>query len=169
MSHDANKARTGDVIAFSAEAFDATGREIASAPIHWSFMAVPDDRLGPSATGQILEDGRFVAEAPGMYTIVASVGNRAGQVAVRVGPRNVQGRFVEVGHGQVHDVHTSDLWVWEGVDGRDYAVTGTWGANGDALFWDVTDPANIQRIASVRVDARTVNDVKVSPTAPSAS
>ena len=30
------------------------------------------------------------------------------------------------------------------------------------LFFDVTDPADMQRIAEVQVDARTVNDVKVS-------
>jgi hypothetical protein len=30
------------------------------------------------------------------------------------------------------------------------------------LFWDITDPANIYQAATVRVDARTVNDVKVS-------
>jgi hypothetical protein len=52
--------------------------------------------------------------------------------------------------------------VWEGIDGRDYAVTGTWGGNGEAYFWDVTDPENILRVGEVRVDARTVNDVKVS-------
>ena len=59
--------------------------------------------------------------------------------------------------------HTSDLWVFEGVDGRDYAVTGTWSANGWAFFWDVTDPTNIVKTDSIQVDARTVNDVKVSP------
>jgi hypothetical protein len=30
------------------------------------------------------------------------------------------------------------------------------------FFWDVTDPADIKKIDSVKVDARTVNDVKVS-------
>ena len=60
----------------------------------------------------------------------------------------------------------------DGVDGRDYAVTGTWGvtASSDpdfqngakAYFWDVTDPTDMKRIGEVQVDARTVNDVKVS-------
>jgi hypothetical protein len=58
---------------------------------------------------------------------------------------------------------TSDFWVYEGVDGRDYAVTGTWGSGGWAYFWDVTDPTNIVMTDSIQVDARTVNDVKVSP------
>ncbi|MEL7005653.1 MAG: hypothetical protein AAFN93_23425, partial [Bacteroidota bacterium] len=56
----------------------------------------------------------------------------------------------------------SDFWIWEGVDGRDYGVTGTWGADGTAYFWDVTNPANITKIDSIQVDARTVNDVKIS-------
>jgi hypothetical protein len=62
-------------------------------------------------------------------------------------------------------VATSDLWVWPGVGqhaGKDFAVTGTWGANGEAYFWDVTDPSNIVSIDTITVDARTVNDVKVS-------
>ena len=67
-----------------------------------------------------------------------------------------------MGHAPVRDKHTSDLWVWEGVDGRDYAVTGTWSADGEAYFWDVTDPANMKQIGSYKVDARTVNDVKGS-------
>ena len=36
------------------------------------------------------------------------------------------------------------------------------GADGTAYFWDVTDPGNIIRVDSIQVDARTVNDVKVS-------
>ena len=52
--------------------------------------------------------------------------------------------------------------VWEGTDGRDYAITGTWGADGHAFFWDVTDPSNIEKLRETQVDARTVNDVKVS-------
>ena len=60
------------------------------------------------------------------------------------------------------DLKTSDLWVWEAPDGRDYAMTGTWGAAGHVLFWEVTDPRNIQLVDIVKVDARTVNDVKVS-------
>ena len=41
-------------------------------------------------------------------------------------------------------------------------MTGTWGADGHAYFWDVTDPSAMALIDTVRVDARTVNDVKVS-------
>ena len=36
------------------------------------------------------------------------------------------------------------------------------GCRWTSYFWDVTDPSNILKIDSVQVDARTVNDVKVS-------
>jgi hypothetical protein len=57
------------------------------------------------------------------------------------------------------------LWVWPGIgkhEGKDFAVTGTHSADGEAYFWDVTDPANMVIIDTIKVDARTVNDVKIS-------
>ncbi len=77
------------------------------------------------------------------------------------------GSFEVVGRGPVADTYTSDLWVFRGSDGRDYAYTGTWGAcsgcYGDRMYaWDVTDPANPVLTDSVMVDARVVNDVKVN-------
>ena len=47
-------------------------------------------------------------------------------------------------------------------EGKDFAVTGTWGSNGEAYFWDVTDPSKMAIIDTITVDARTVNDVKIS-------
>ena len=160
---DATEARTGDVVNFSVDMLDNGGNPVTGVPVHYAFEALPDDTLGNAATGQIEQDGRFVAEKPGLYTIVATCGTAADRVTIRCNERLPnKKRLVEVGHGKVFDSHTSDLWVWEGVDGRDYAVTGTWGASGDTIFWDVTDPSKIERIATVKVDARTVNDVKVS-------
>lgn len=157
------RARTGDVVTFDVRLQDSDGQPIADVPVEYTFRAMPDDTLGNAATGQIQADGRFVAEKPGLYTIIATCGAASDQFTLRCDERFEKKRkLVKVGHGPVLDVHTSDLWVWEGADGRDYCVTGTWGANGDAIFWDVTDPARIERIATVTVDARTVNDVKVS-------
>ncbi len=156
------EAPTGDVIALEAVALDAAGDAVAAAPITYSFTAILDDAdLGPASSGQITQDGRFVAERPGLYTLLAASGNNVAQHAVRIAQRNVTAEAELVGKGIVGDVFTSDLWVWEGVDGRDYAVTGTWSANGDAYFWDVTDDTPVI-IDTVTVDARTVNDVKVS-------
>ncbi len=163
LSSSHERARTGDVVTFTAALSDAGGAAVAGVPVEYTFRAMPDDTLGNAATGQITSDGRFVAEQPGLYTITASCGAARDQMTLRCDERFAQKKkLVKIGHGPVLDVHTSDLWVWEGVDGRDYCVTGTWGANGDAIFWDVTDPSRIERIATVTVDARTVNDVKVS-------
>lgn len=160
--------RTGDVVHLEISAFDAAGDLVPSVPVDLAFRARMDDTLGPGASGQIepipgaSRGWRFVAEQPGRYSFVATSGNAFGRATFAATARGVKGKFKLVGHAPVRDTHTSDLWVWEGTDGRDYAVTGTWGANGDAHFWDVTDPANMERIATVNIDARTVNDVKVS-------
>ncbi|MGD8330203.1 MAG: hypothetical protein PVJ49_12265 [Acidobacteriota bacterium] len=156
-------ARTGDVLHFDATALDAQGGAIPDMPIEYTFRArTVDHANGSASSGLITEDGRFVADLPGEYTIVASAGNQVGMRMVSIAPRDIQKMVEIVGRGRVADRKTSDLWVWTAPNGRDYAVTGTWGAEGHAFFWDVTDPTNIFMATTVRVDARTVNDVKVS-------
>jgi hypothetical protein len=157
-----DRVRQGDVVTFEAVATGEAGA-VTDLPITWSVFFVPDDTIhAPGASG-LVDGGRFVGETPGHYTVLASAGDLVARTTVDVRPRNAV-REVEVrGQGSVDHVHTSDLWVFEGTDGRDYAVTGTWGGNGVAYFWDVTDPANPVRYDSIQVDARTVNDVKVSP------
>ncbi len=154
--------RTGDVVTFEATPKDRRGRQVEDIPVSYSYIVHLDDNLGQGASALIEQDGKFVANHTGIYTVMARSGNEFAEVTFRVVYRNVQRPLEVVGKGIVPDVKTSDLWVWEGVDGRDYAVTGTWGARGEAFFWDVTDPTNIHTIDTVQVDARTVNDVKVS-------
>ncbi|MEQ9442006.1 MAG: Ig-like domain-containing protein [Cyclobacteriaceae bacterium] len=161
LESDKDEARTGDVFHFSAKVIDDEGKEISDAPITYSFQGQAED-VSSSASGLIKQDGRFVADVAGMYTIMAASGPYVAQQTVKIMPRQVDRKIELVGKGSVDDKHTSDFWVWEGVDGRDYAVTGTWGADGKAYFWDVTNPSAIERIDSIQVDARTVNDVKVS-------
>lgn len=162
LSADMKKARTGDVVHFSAMPRDANGNRVEEVPVEYSFSARPDDDLGEGSTAQINEQGKFVANKPGIYTVIAKSGPVAEETSIRIDRRNVSRDIEVVGHGLVSDVHTSDLWIWEGIDGRDYAITGTWGGNGEAYFWDVTDPSNMIIIDTVTVDARTVNDVKIS-------
>ncbi len=161
-----DEARTGDVVHFKATARDSGGQTIVDAPVRFALQSWPDPSrartVGAGAAGQLAPDGRFVAEQPGVYTVVATSGAQMAERSVRVTPRNVERTIELVGHAPVRDRVTSDLWVWEGIDGRDYAVHGTWNADGHAYFYDVTDPSNMQRIDIVQVDARTVNDVKVS-------
>ncbi len=154
-------ARTGDVLQFSTILLDKGGNAISDVPLVYSVNGKPISP-GAGASAMIGQDGRFVAEDPGFYTISVSAGNRSASKAVQIGERSISRTVTVKGQGRVSDQHTSDLWVWEGVDGKDYAVTGTWGSDGKAYFWDVTNPSSIVKIDSVQVDARTVNDVKVS-------
>jgi hypothetical protein len=159
----AEKARTGDVIRFNAIAKDASGRVVEDLPIQYAVtgMTAPNI-IAAGATAQIETDGRFVAERSGLYTVMASAGTVSAIKPIQIESRNVRRRIEIVGQGKVQDRRTSDLWVWTAPDGRDYAVTGTHSAAGHAYFWDVTDPSDISRIHEVQVDARTVNDVKIS-------
>lgn len=161
LRSEGDHAKTGDVFHFEAVALDKKGQAISEAPILYSFNGVANN-ISQSASGLIKQDGRFVADEAGMYTVTASCGTASASKTLRIDAREVSRKIELVGHGSVNDKHTSDLWIWEGVDGRDYGVTGTWGADGKAYFWDVTDPSNIMKIDSVQVDARTVNDVKIS-------
>lgn len=163
LTASAEEARTGDVVWFEAVGRDASGNEVEALPIRFLAAGQAANRiLAPGATAQIEQDGAFVAERSGIYTVTALAGSHSDSVPVRVTPRRVNKEIEFVGQGKVHDRRTSDLWVWEGTDGRDYAITGTWGAEGHAYIWDVTNPESIVLIDAVRVDARTVNDVKVS-------
>ena len=159
------KIRTGDVEQLIAKAFDKRGRSIEKAPISFSYSGKANYGRGLPASAQITDDGRFVAETAGMYTVSASTNGLTSSQTIEVVPREVGMDIELIGFGLVSNVYTSDLWIWPGIgkhEGKDFAVTGTWGSNGEAYFWDVTDPANMKIIDTVTVDARTVNDVKIS-------
>jgi hypothetical protein len=153
---------TGEVTHFTATALDASGRMI-EVPIEWTAAGV---------SGQLVETdfvdgaGTFVASFPGEYLVTATVGGRSATAQVAVQRRPGRRSVELIAHGVVPEDHnTSDLWVFEGLDGRDYAYTGTHagGAGGNVMFaWDVTDPSNPVITDSVVVDARVVNDVKVN-------
>ena len=173
---DAKEIRTGDVIKFTAKPLNSRGGSVKDVPVVYSFSgkAVYTDNfvnnrssesVGLPAAGLITDEGKFVAETPGIYTITAQTSGFSAMVKVKVVPRNVQRRIEVVGHGTVSDHHTSDLWVWPGIGkhkGKDFAVTGTHSADGEAYFWDITDPSKMAIIDTIKVDARTVNDVKIS-------
>ena len=154
---------TGDVVFLEARVTDASGNEVPDYPVQFATLGVPADGIvAPGAIGQVDAGGAFVAERSGTHTVIADGFTTSASATVAVTSRKVRKDVEIVGQGPVRDRYTSDLWVWEGTDGRDYAVTGTWGADGHAYFWDVTDPSAMSLIDTVRVDARTVNDVKVS-------
>ena len=155
--------RTGDVVFLTARVSDAEGNEVPDYPVLFATYGTPARGIiAPGAIGQVDEGGAFVAERSGIHTVIADGFTHSATTVITAAPRNIRKDVEVVGRGPVRDRRTSDLWVWEGVDGRDYAVTGTHSADGHAYFWDVTDPSSIALIDTVRVDARTVNDVKVS-------
>ena len=129
-------ARTGDVVRFEAKLKDGAGNTLGDVPVLFSFLGRTDALAsgGPSS-GLIDQRGRFVADLPGEYTIVATSGTHVALQPITIVPREAQREIELVGHGRVSDRATSDLWVWEGTDGRDYAITGTHRAAGHAYIW----------------------------------
>ncbi len=160
-----DEVRTGDVQNFTAVARAADGHVLPDVAITWTHAFVPADGIiAPSAPGQ-LANGKLVADVPGVYTVLATAGTLSARKSFNVVVRDVVQRLTTVGHGRQDTHYTSDFWIFEGRDGRDYALTGARQAQSHAFVWDVTDPANIVKIDSIQVDARSVNDVKVSPDA----
>ena len=166
LTTESEEIRTGDVLHLNAKALNRGGRSVDDAPITYTYIGQADyGTFGLPASGLVTDDGRFVAETAGLYTLTASSGGYSAQKTIKVVERDVKQKVSLVGHGLISEVLTSDLWVWPGVDqheGKDFAVTGTWGSNGEAYFWDVTNPDSMIIIDTVTVDARTVNDVKIS-------
>jgi hypothetical protein len=154
---------TGDVIRLRATARRADGSAVPDAPITWSYSYVPHDSVAAPGGPGIIDWGRFAANAPGRFTLLASTGNIMQRKVISVERRDVRRRFAITSRGSITNTHTSDLWPWTGADGRDYVLVGTWGGDGYALVFDITDLNNIVKTDSIRVDARTINDVTVSP------
>ncbi len=160
---DENSVRTGDVVHLKATAKRAGGAAIADVPITWSYTYAPDDTIAaPGATG-VIDRGLFAAEVPGRYTLLATAGPTSARKVIDVRPRDVRKRISVTGRGSINHVHTSDLWPWTGKDGRDYALVGTWGGDGWAYVFDITNLGAIVKTDSIKVDARVINDVTVSP------
>ncbi len=143
-------ARTGDVIRFEAQA------DVGLYP-EWSVSG---------AGAQIEAEGSqgvFVAERAGTYRITAMYGEgRAAVTSATITPRIEEAELVRVGRGAAADHHSGDTWVFEGVNGRDYAYVGTYMYDW-MKAWDVTDPSAPVLTDSVQLDARRINDVKIHP------
>ncbi|MCC6318069.1 MAG: Ig-like domain-containing protein [Gemmatimonadaceae bacterium] len=159
---------TGDVVHLNAIARRTNGQPVSDARVSWSYQYQPDDTTAAPGGQGIVDrapDGTtlFAANAPGRYTLQAQVGTAFARTVLDVKPRDVRRRITVTGRGTVNTTATSDLWPWTGKDGRDYCLVGTWGGDGYALVFDITDMNNIVKTDSIKVDARTINDVTVSP------
>ncbi len=159
------RVRTGDVLDFGAEVRDSNGQLLTGVPVEWSHAyEEPDGIMAPPAPAQ-MHGGRFVADVPGVHTVIADAGPLSARTSFRVVARDVVQKLEIHGQGREQRVRTTDFWVFEGLDGRDYALTGAKRSDGYGFVWDVTEPGNIFKTDSIQVDARSVNDMKVSPDA----
>ncbi|MEK6687052.1 MAG: Ig-like domain-containing protein [Gemmatimonadota bacterium] len=157
---------TGDVIHLTATTRRSNGQAVDDAPISWSYSYVADDSIAPAGIpggAGIIQFGRFTGNYPGQYTLLARSGNQFAEKTLRVRPRDARRRISVTSRGSITNTHTSDLWPWTGKDGRDYALVGTWGADGYAFIFDITNLDDIVKTDSIQVNARTINDVTVSP------
>jgi len=151
----AAEARVGDVVRLAAIARGADGGEVPGAPLTWTLLADP----GAAYLGG---DGAFVAYEPGVHRVAASAGARTVYVEITATRRPPRHGVRLLAHGTVPSGQaTTDLWVFEGLDGGDYVYTGTY--SGNLMYaWDVSDPENPVITDSLAFDGRRVNDVKIN-------
>ena len=141
----APEVRQGDVIRFKAVARDAAGREIAGLTPAWT--------MAPGS-GLIDEDGTFVGNATGTYTVSASFGAASGDANVQVRPRDVRRVATKVGRLALTNQAAAEFWPHP--NGTN-AYLSTLGDRVYAL--DISNPAAPRITDSVMVDARVINDV----------
>ncbi|HEY8197793.1 MAG TPA: Ig-like domain-containing protein [Gemmatimonadales bacterium] len=140
--------KTGDVVRFKAQAQNAKGRPIADLPVRWAVNAV-----AASGVAQVDDQGAFVAETPGKYTVTGSVGDRSADAVIQVEPRRV-GRGMVVQGRVPLGFRTAEVWVHPSgkcvylstIADRVYAI-------------DVADPSQPRIVDSMLTNARLVNDV----------
>jgi hypothetical protein len=144
VSPASSSAKTGDVIHFSAK--DKNGASIL-VEIAWSLR---------ESDAQIWPDGAFVASRPGTYTVLASVGDRVASASIVVAPRDIARQFDVVGHVMPKDEQFAEEWIWD-----HYAYLST--ISDKLHIFDIADPAHPQAADPLKVDARLINDVSVTP------
>ena len=139
----AAQVRTGDVIRFKFLA-KAGGRVVADVQPEWA--------LSPGS-GQVEDDGAFVAEVPGTYRVFASFAGRVAEAVVTVTGRDVRRPTTLVGRLPIKQP-AAEFWLHP--DGRYGYLT----TIGDRIYAiDVSEPTKPVITDSVVVDARVINDL----------
>ena len=142
-----SEARTGDVVRFKALAKEASGAAVKNAAIRWAVS-------GNGAT--IESDGGFVANNPGTYVVTASVGEQSVAATVVVAPRNAERELERVGRIRLKDIQAAEQWMF-----GNYIYVST--IADQIQVYDISDPKNPKLTETVKVDARVVNDVSLTP------
>jgi hypothetical protein len=110
---------------------------------------------GPA--GEVDAQGWFVAEEPGDYLVLGTLGETSATVPIRVEERVHDRQLERVGHMGIPNAHTADLWVFGNA-----AYLGTY-MDDKLRVYDISDPANPVLTDSIQVDARRINDVMANP------
>jgi hypothetical protein len=139
--------RTGDVLRLEVVAEGSDGRPLADPFVRWSVT-------GEGAT--IEPDGAFVAERPGRYTVTATSGERAAVGSVAVTPRQDDRLIQVVGRAPVSEYQAAEQWIAGDFLYLSSIADRVW-------VYDISDPAHPVKTDSIMVDARTVNDVSLTP------
>ncbi|HKP68912.1 MAG TPA: Ig-like domain-containing protein [Pyrinomonadaceae bacterium] len=147
------KTRTGDVVRLNAKATGAGGG-FDNYAVSWSVEG---------SGAQVFPDGGFVAELPGTYVITATHGNLQASSSIVVAPRNAERSLDIIGHVLTKDivegegivVQAAEQWIF-----GNYAYVST--IHDKLLVYDITDPAKPTLTDTVKVDARTINDVSTT-------
>ena len=135
------RARPGDVVRLRGHRLkDASGSRRRRRARHATASSAATDPLASGGPELRAHLARTVASSPtcrAASTIVCSAtaggSERDGRSISSGFPVTSRSEVELVGHARVSDRATSDLWVWEGPDGRDYAITGTHSRVGSRL------------------------------------
>jgi plastocyanin len=136
--------RTGDVVGFSFHARTRAGKPVPDVAAEWG--------LSPG-NAQVESDGRFVADVPGTYRVMATFAGMSAAATVEVRPRDVRRPTTLVGRLSIGH-RAAEFWLHP--DGRH----GYLSTIADRLYAiDVSKPALPVITDSIVVDARGINDV----------
>ena len=90
LSADQDKIRTGDVLQFKAKAMNRSGRAVKDIPITFSFTGTTEYGIGLPTSALINDDGKFVAETPGIFTVLAESGGFSARKTIEVVKRDIR-------------------------------------------------------------------------------
>jgi uncharacterized protein YjdB len=138
VSASTKSALTGDVVRLTAK-----GDPAGDVTTRWSVS-------GAGAT--IDADGAFVAERPGTYIVTGTSGNVSSSASIVVTPRNLERQIKIVGRVPFKEFQGAEQWII-----GNYAYYSTIADR--FLVYDISDPAHPKLTDTIKVDARTVNDI----------
>jgi hypothetical protein len=162
ISLPTDRIRTGDVVDLTATAMAADGSVVRDVPLTWSvaFEPRPEDGRHAGGGGGRLADGRFVAEMPGRYTLLAQAGTLVARQVLEVTPRGAARTLRTVARTEVDGAPLSGIRVWQQGDAV-HGITSVEGS-GAVHLWDLSDPSAPRRLASLDAGA-TVVALDVAP------